>query len=57
MNCKGCWNYENCEKKNNPKLYYCFRKNESLCHYCIKENLCKEVSNTMMICTEFKEEV
>lgn len=54
MNCKGCWNYE---KENNPKLYYCFRKNESLCHYCIKENLCKEVSNTMMICTEFEEEV
>ena len=44
MNCKGCWNYENCEKKN-------------ICHYCIKENLCKEVSNTMMICTEFEEEV
>ena len=54
MNCNGCWNYKNCEKKNNLELYYCFRKNESVCHYCIKENSCKKADNTMVMCTEFE---
>ena len=53
MNCKGCWNYQNCEKKDNSELYYCFRKNESICHYCAKEYICKKADNTMAMCTEF----
>ena len=56
MNCTGCWNYKQCEKKDDLKLYYCFRKNESVCHYCKYENTCKKACNTMVLCSEWRKD-
>lgn len=38
-NCKGCWNYNNCEKKDNEDLVYCSKKGFT-CRYC-NEKDCK----------------
>lgn len=54
MNCKGCWNYKNCENRNNQQLVICFKKNESICHYCLKETTCQNASNSMCICSEIR---
>ena len=52
MNCKGCWNYDKCENKDNPKLILCFKRHESICHYCLKENTCKDACIGMCLCSE-----
>lgn len=47
MNCNLCWNYENCETK--EQVTHCFRKNESLCHYC-KVKDCKRRNSSIKEC-------
>lgn len=57
MNCTGCWNYENCEKRDDPRIKLCFKKRQSICYYCDRRQDCKQFTSGMIVCSEFVKEV
>ena len=48
-NCEGCWNYSNCEKKDNKDLAYCAKKGFT-CRYCNEKDCKVRDDNARILC-------
>lgn len=57
MNCTGCQNYDNCEKRDDSNMVICFKKYPSICYYCNKRNDCEDVFHEPIDCSDFEMEV